>query len=233
MLNPSPASTREVTIDHERIRFVDPSLFTLSFVNDCRTHSCRCRDENDRPRADACCQHGADLYLPEKLAILRRTAEIQSVLNPDRRAPERWFDEREPGHEDGIDIIRVATSDMDDESSGCVFLGHGSGRGCGLHVAALKHGFDPAEIKPSVCRLYPLSLDGKRLGLSDDFDRYSCANAGETSIYRAMRDTLGQLFGGDLVRLLDQIERSIEARGNGSRESASHESASRRLRVVG
>jgi Fe-S-cluster containining protein len=212
MLNPTPATTREVAIDHRRVRFVDPSLFTLSFVTDCMTHSCRCRDENDRPRADACCQHGADLFIVEKQAILRRTTEIQSVLTPDRRAPERWFDEREPGEDEGLEIIRVATSDMDDESSGCVFLGHGSGRGCGLHVAAMAHGFDPAEIKPSVCRLYPLSLDGKRLGLSDDFDRYSCANAGETTIYRAMRETLRQIFDDDLIAILDDLDAQLGSR---------------------
>jgi Fe-S-cluster containining protein len=220
MLNPSPASPREVAVDHDRVRSVDPSLFTLAFVSDCRAHSCRCRDENDRPRADACCQHGADLFIAEKQAILRRSAEIQAVLNPAQRPSERWFDEREPGEDEGLEIIRVATTNLDDESSGCVFLNHGSGRGCGLHVAALAHDFDPAEIKPSVCRLYPLSLDNKRLGLSDDFDRYSCANTGTATIYRVMRETLGQIFGSDLVRILDQVERSIE-------------SAPRRLRVVG
>jgi hypothetical protein len=208
MLNTSPAPATEVAVEHSRVRFVDPSLFSLTFVSDCRTHSCRCRDENDRLRADACCQHGADLFPAEKLAILRRTAEIQSVLRPGNRDPARWFDEREPGRDEelDLDVIRVATSDPDDESSGCVFLGHAAGRGCGLHVAALAHRFDPAEIKPSVCRLYPLSLDGKRLVLSPDFDRYSCANGGGASIYQVMRETLRQLFDDDLIRILDDLE---------------------------
>jgi Fe-S-cluster containining protein len=220
MLNQPTAEPKDLAIDHRRVRLVDPSLFTLAFVADCMTHSCRCRDEGDRLRDDACCQHGADLFIAEKQAILRRTAEIQSVLRPEGRLTERWFDEREPGYEDGLAIIRVATTDMDDESSGCIFLGHGHGRGCGLHVAAVTHGFDPAEIKPSVCRLYPLSLDGTRLGLSDDFDRYSCANNGSTSIYRVMRDTLDRIFGHELVRLLDELELQM---GTGPR----------RLRVVG
>ena len=208
MLNTSPATATEIAIEHSRIRFVDPSLFSLTFVSDCCTHSCRCRDENDRLRDDACCQHGADLFPAEKLAILRRTAEIQSVLRPANRDPSRWFDEREPGRDEetDLDVIRVATNDMDDESSGCVFLEHESGRGCGLHVAALAHGFDPAEIKPSVCRLYPLSVDGKRLGLSPDFDRYSCANGGTASIYQVMRETLRQLYDDDLIRILDDLE---------------------------
>jgi Fe-S-cluster containining protein len=219
MLNTSPAAPAEIAIEHPRVRFVDRSLFSLSFVVDCRSHTCRCRDENDRARADACCQHGADLFPAEKLAILKRTAEIQSVLRPANRDPARWFDEREPGRDDDdeVDVIRVATNDPDDESSGCVFLEHSSGRGCGLHVAALAHGFDPAEIKPSVCRLYPLSLDRKRLVLSPDFDRYSCANAGEASIYQVMRETLRQLFDDELIRILDELE-------------ARH--ATRRLRVM-
>src|SRR3954452_16937217 len=100
MLNTSPAPATEVAIEHSRVRFVDPSLFSLTFVSDCRTHSCRCRDENDRLRADACCQHGADLFIPEKEAILRRTAEIQSVLHPEHRDPRGWFDEREPGRDE-------------------------------------------------------------------------------------------------------------------------------------
>jgi hypothetical protein len=214
MLNTSPATATEISIEHSRIRFIDPSLFSLTFVSDCCTHSCRCRDENDRLRDDACCQHGADLFPAEKLAILRRTAEIQSVLRPTHRDPARWFDEREPGWDDDaqLDVIRVATNDMDDESSGCVFLEHASGRGCGLHVAALKHGFDPAEIKPTVCRLYPLSVDGKRLVLSPDFDRYSCANGPGPSLYQVMRETLRQMFDDELIRILDDLEARLRTR---------------------
>jgi len=179
------------------------------------THACRCRDEGDRRRDDACCQHGADVLIPEKAAILRRTAEIASVMDPAWRDPAAWFDERDPELDPRVPeglILRTRPLDLDDDSSGCVFLEHTGARGCGLHRAALVHGFDPAEIKPIVCRLYPLSLDGRRLGLSPDFDRYSCAGDAGPTVYRLMRDVLGASFGAPLLRELDRVESDVVKR---------------------
>jgi hypothetical protein len=202
-----------LAIEHREVRFVDREIFLYSFAPDCTTHRCLCRDQNDRPRVDACCQHGADVLPEEKAAILRRAREVASVLKPERRAPDTWFDQREPDPDEPVDVVlRTATSDADVEDSGCVFLNHVGARGCGLHLAALEHGFDPAEIKPSVCRLYPLSLDGGRLGLNPDFDRYSCAHSGNVSIYSVMRGVLLQMFGDDLVRALDDAEARFQAR---------------------
>jgi len=204
-----------LVVDHPRVRLVDREIFTLRFVTDCMQHGCLCRDEKDLARDDACCQHGADVLRSEKSAILRRASEIASVLQPDRRAPETWFDERDPeviSEEPFVDVVRTATSDLDVENSGCVFLNHEGERGCGLHSAALKHGFDPAEIKPSVCRLYPLSLDDGRLGLSPDFDRYSCANSGTSTIYGVLRGALSEMFGDDLVRILDGLNAKFRVR---------------------
>ena len=197
-----------LAVDHPRVRLVDRDIFLLRFVTDCMQHRCLCRDEKDLARADACCQHGADVFYSEKSAILRRASEIASVLKPEQRRPETWFDERDPeviSEEPFVEVIRTATTDLEVDTSGCVFLNHVGERGCGLHFAALKHGFDPAEIKPSVCRLYPLSLDDGRLGLSPDFDRYSCANSGTSSIYGVLRGALGEMFGEELVRILDDL----------------------------
>jgi Fe-S-cluster containining protein len=204
-----------IAVDHPRIRAVDRDIFRLSFVSNCMQHRCLCRDDGDRAKADACCQHGADVLLPEKAAILRRAAEVASVLEPKWRNPETWFDERDPEVTDAPPfetIIRTATTDLDVDDSGCVFLEHTGKRGCGLHAAALQHGFDPAEIKPSVCRLYPLSLEEGRLGLSSDFDRYSCANTGSASLYTVLRGVLADMFGEPLVRALDQIDVRVRVR---------------------
>ena len=201
-----------LAVDHPRVHLVDREIFLLSFVTDCTQHRCLCRDENNRARVDACCQHGADVLLTEKSAILRRASEVASVLTPERRRPETWFDEREPevmSEEPFGEVVRTATTDPDVENSGCVFLNHLGNRGCGLHLAALRHGFDPAEIKPSVCRLYPLSLSDGRLGLNEDFDRYSCANSGPSSIYKVLRGALGKMFGDELVRILDDLNARI------------------------
>jgi hypothetical protein len=209
------AEDTALAVDHPRVRLVDREIFRLWFVADCTQHRCLCRDEKDRAQVDACCQHGADVLHSEKSAILRRASEVASVLKPERRAPETWFDERDPeviSEEPFVEVIRTATADLEVENSGCVFLNHLGDRGCGLHLAALRHGFDPAEIKPSVCRLYPLSLDEGRLGLSPDFDRYSCANSGTSSIYGVMRGALGEMFGGELVRILDDLNARTRVR---------------------
>src|SRR5262249_55460994 len=77
---------RFIEVGHRRVRWVDPDIFLTRFAPDCMAHRCRCRDESDRSLPDACCQHGADIDLGEKDAILRRAAEVASVLHP------RWKD---------------------------------------------------------------------------------------------------------------------------------------------
>jgi Fe-S-cluster containining protein len=212
---PIPGGPVYLTVDDAHVRFIDRDVFLVSFAPDCVAHSCRCRDDGDRLRLDACCQHGADVRVPEKEAILRRAAEIASVLKPGRRSPEGWFDEREPGPDPEAPlgfVIRTATTDLDDEASGCVFLEHTGARGCGLHLAAVRHGFDPAEVKPLACQLYPLSFEYGRLGLSDDFYRYSCASSGSTSVYQVMRETIAATFGEDSVRALDRLDDRTRSR---------------------
>jgi hypothetical protein len=209
---PAGATPVERQINHPRIASVDVDIFTMTFAPDCMTHSCRCRDEGDSQRDDACCQHGADVLIPEKAAILRRAAEVGSVMKADWQKPTTWFDERDPEVDPAVPegiILRTGTVDLDDESSGCRFLEHTGPRGCGLHLAAMVHGFDPAEIKPSVCILYPVSHSGRRLGLSPDFDRYSCANDDGPSVYRVTRAAISSVFGVDLVEELDRIEAEV------------------------
>jgi hypothetical protein len=209
-----PAS-RDVPVDHPALAFVDPDIFRFTFAPDCMTHACRCRDEGDVQRNDACCQHGADVLVPEKAAILRRAAEIAPVMKGHLRQPSNWFDERDPELDpeapEGI-LLRTGTFNPDDDSSGCIFLSHEGPRGCGLHFAALKSGFDPREIKPRVCRLYPLSYGEKHLGLSPDFDRYSCANDEGPTVYRVMRDVVRDIFDDALVLELDRVEASLARR---------------------
>ena len=178
-----PGAGDALPVDYPRVRSVDRDIFRLAFVTDCMEHQCRCRDDGDRPRADACCQHGSDVLLPEKAAILRRAPSIASVLKPKWRDPENWFDEREPGTTDEAPfepIIRTRTTELDVEGLGLRFprehrdprLRAAPGRGPPTASSRPK-------IKPSVCRLYPLSLDEGRLGLSDDFDRYCVRECGQ------------------------------------------------------
>lgn len=204
----------ELTQPSGRVLRVEEEIFVVHFAADCMTHACRCRDEGDRPLADACCQHGCDVDLFEKDAILSHQAEVAAVLAPEFRDPTRWFDESDPYTDSDYPsgtAVRSAVAGATD-SSGCVFLQHDR-RGCALHRAALANGFAPEEIKPAVCRLYPLSFGGGLLGLSDDFPRYSCAGDGSgPTVYRLMRHTLSDLFGGEVVRQLDTVERRIVGR---------------------
>jgi hypothetical protein len=212
MTSPRP---RVCEINHPLISLVDIDIFTVTFAPDCMTHHCRCRDEDDTQRNDACCQHGADVLVTEKAAILNRAVEIASIMKADRQEPATWFDERapesDPSAPEGI-VLRTGTIDPDDESAGCVFLEHTGARGCGLHRAALVHGFDPDEIKPSVCRLYPLTHSDRLLGFSSDFDRYSCANGIGPKVYRLMRDALRATFGAELIAELDRAESLVAKR---------------------
>jgi len=210
-------ATRSVrlAVNHPVIQRVDSDIFRFTFAADCIQHQCRCRGEGDRPRADACCQYGADVLLDEMNAILRRATEIAPVLKPDRRDPSRWFDLRDPQADRDVPggvLVRTATADPDDESSGCVFLQHDGARGCGLHRAALARGWDPIATKPKVCSLYPLTWHNRHLRLSPDFSSYSCAHDGGPTVYRLMRATIGQIFGAALVAELDRLESTVARR---------------------
>jgi hypothetical protein len=198
-------------VGHRRVRWVDPEIYVARFVPDCMAHECRCRDEDDRRLLDACCQHGADVDLRERDAILRRREEIAAVLRPEFRNPTLWWAPDAPEPDDEFPsgfAVRTGVAGEHD-ASGCVFLQHDA-RGCALHRAALANDFDPDEIKPAVCRLYPLSYGEGALGFSDDFHRYSCAgDAGGPTVYRLARDTLAGVFGWDAVWLLDAVERRL------------------------
>jgi hypothetical protein len=201
-----------LTVNHPVIHRVEADIFRITFAADCIQHQCRCREEGNRRRNDACCQYGADVLVPEKAAILRRVREVASILKPERRDSDRWFDERDPEEDPeapGGILLRTATADGNDETSGCIFLEHTGERGCGLHRAALLNGFAPSEIKPRACRLYPLSWSSRWLGLSPEFHDYSCAQDGGPTVYRLMRQVIGEVFDQSLVQELDRVESKV------------------------
>src|SRR5687767_14433810 len=90
----SPPAT--YTLDHPVVRIVDPEIFRVTFTPDCMVHACRCEDEGGQVRLDACCQHGADVNLFEREAILARAPEVARVLDPRFRDTARWFDDAAP-----------------------------------------------------------------------------------------------------------------------------------------
>jgi Fe-S-cluster containining protein len=195
-----------VAIDHPRFRRVDRAIFTRHIVADCMAHACRDRAP-DRAHLDACCQHGADVDLAERDAILARGDEIRALLVPAARtAP--WFTQRSERDDDFPSGRIVRTRKL---GGGCVFLAHDA-RGCAIHRASIENGWDFRGTKPHVCRLFPLSYTSDEIVMSDDYPAYSCAyEAGSPTVYRQGRDTLADIFGAALVTALDTAERAVVA----------------------
>lgn len=194
-----------VTIDHPRFRTVRRDIFTRTLVPDCMTHRCAVVKPHAE-KLDACCQYGCDVDLGEREAILRHADGIRALLRPDARDA-RWFDTEEWPVEDYPSGAAVRTEVL---HGGCVFLAHDR-RGCVIHRASLEQGWDLRGVKPAVCRLFPLSYDGDAIVISEDYPDYSCATAGGPTLYRFTRDTLGDLFGPQLLVALDEAERRVLA----------------------
>ena len=107
--------------------------------------------------------------------------------------------------------MRSATFTRADGTTGCVFLAHDR-RGCAIHRAALEGGWDFHQVKPHICRLFPMSYEDDTICISDDFEDYDCADAsGAPSLYRVARDTLAAVFGLELVAALDRVEAEVGA----------------------
>jgi Fe-S-cluster containining protein len=196
-----------VELDHPRFRAAELAVFTKRVVADCMTHRCQMHATHTE-KLDACCQYGCDVDLYEKAAILARAADIKPVLAAEvRELP--WFDESEPEHDPDVPsgtVVRTAV-----HKGGCLFLSHDK-RGCAIHRASIEQGWDFRGVKPSICRLFPLSYGEGMILVSDDYVDYSCAYEPDApTLYQVARDALGDLFGPELVRAMDAAEARINA----------------------
>lgn len=206
-MDDEPVVTDEpvVALDHPRFRQVWASIFTKRFAADCMTHACTMVDTHTQ-RNDACCQYGCDVDLAERDAILARADQLRPVLRPEvRDLP--WFDEEVEEDEDYPSgaVVRSAVA-----NGGCLFLQHDQ-RGCAIHRAALEQGWEVRGVKPAICRLFPISYEEDTIVLADEYTEYSCAHVDGPTLYRLTRDTLGDVFGADLVRALDAAEAQVLA----------------------
>ncbi len=207
------SAPEHLPLAHDRFQRVDRAIFVRRVVADCLSHRCT-QLANDgaalatpRPLLEACCQYGADVDLGERNAILDHRADIAQLLVPAARLVP-WFGtevEDDPDFPSGHNV-RTATFE-----GGCVFLAHDR-RGCAVHRASLKHGWDLNGVKPNICRLFPLSYAEETICISDDYTDYDCADApGAPTLYRVARDTLGNIFGAALVAALDTAEAAAAA----------------------
>ncbi len=197
-----------VPLDHPRFHAAELAVFTKRVVADCMTHACAMHATGTE-KLDACCQYGCDVDLYEKDAILARAESIKPVLAAEvRELP--WFDESEPEQDPDVPsgtVVRTAV-----HGGGCLFLSHDK-RGCAIHRASLEQGWDFRGVKPSICRLFPLSYGEGMIQVSDDYVDYSCAyQADAPTLYQVARDALADLFGAELVRAMDAAEQRVLAR---------------------
>lgn len=192
-----------VSLDHPRFQYADRAIFTRQVVGDCMTHRCT-MVETGAEKLDACCQYGCDVDLYERAAIEQRAGDIRPLLRADVAALP-WFEpdeEHDPDYPSGR-VVRTAVVD-----GGCIFLAHDR-RGCAIHRASLERGWDFRGVKPMICRLFPLSFESDSILVADEYPEYSCAYTGGPSLYRAARDALGEAFGLELIRALDEAERRV------------------------
>ena len=88
----------------------------------------------------------------------------------------------------------------------CVFKNR-RGRGCGIHAYCFENGLDYHELKPVICWLFPICVDGAVLRAASEVEDNSlvCVDQGLT-LYRSQRQELAHIFGNDLVAELDELE---------------------------
>jgi Fe-S-cluster containining protein len=202
-----------VPLDHARFRSVDAAIFTRRLAPDCMVHQCTLvQDEHGAAitpphgKLDACCQYGCDVDLRERAAIQARAGDIRALLRKDV-ADARWFEEDVWDDADYPSGQVVRTEVV---GGGCVFLAHDR-RGCAIHRASLERGWDFRGVKPAICRLFPLSYERDAILIAEEYPEYSCAHVEGPTLYRITRDTLGELFGDDLVTALDAAEARVLA----------------------
>jgi Fe-S-cluster containining protein len=194
-----------LALDHPKWKRVELAVFTRRVVADCMSHRCAMHATHTE-KLDACCQYGCDVDLHERDAILSRAEDIRPILAEDvRDLP--WFDESNPESDTDVPsgtVVRTAVA-----NDGCLFLSHDR-RGCAIHRASIEHGWDYRGVKPTICRLFPLTYGDGLIGVCEDYEDYSCAyDPTAPTLYQVARDALRDIFGAELVVAMDALEAQL------------------------
>lgn len=180
---------------------VDTSIFELKYFTHCsQCHFCH----------DWCCSFGAELDL-QNVKRIEAEAEGLQHLVPAPRA--EWFDNEVEEDSEYVGGKYMGTNVI---NGACVFLNR-SNRGCLLQTYSIQQGFDYHEIKPMICVIYPLTFSEGVLLPADEIEDKSlvCMGSGP-SLYRGVRNELAYYFGNDLVKELDEVERTSSRRAAGA-----------------
>jgi Fe-S-cluster containining protein len=196
-----------VELDHPKFHRAEIAVFTKRVVTDCMSYGCTIIAGNKK-KLDACCQYGCDVDLTERDAILAKADVIRPVLSPEvQNLP--WFDESKPETDPDTPSGTVVRTAVHNE--GCLFLTHDK-RGCAIHRASLEQGWDFRGVKPTICRLFPLTYGDGAIMIAEDYVDYTCAFEPDApTLYQAGRDALGDIFGPELVRAMDAAEARVLA----------------------
>ena len=135
-------------------------MFTRRVVADCMTHRCTMHDDAHRE---------ARRVLPVRLRRrshrARRDPRARRVDPPGaRRRRRRTCRGSTSPTPSRIPTRRRAPScARPSHDGGCLFLSHDR-RGCAIHRASLEQGWDFRGVKPTICRLFPLTYGEGRSG---------------------------------------------------------------------
>jgi Fe-S-cluster containining protein len=150
---------------------------------------------------DSCCQYGADIDLENVTWMDARADELEAFLGTPRAD---WF---KPEVTEDADFPGKKIRRTNVVNGACVFLNR-SGRGCRIHSFCLERGLDYHDLKPSVCWMFPVTVDAGLLrpALEIRDNELVCLGDGPT-LYQSQRDELRYNFGEELVAELDDLER--------------------------
>jgi hypothetical protein len=182
-----PARPGDLIVTH-----VDPQIFQRRYFTQCLDcNFCH----------DSCCQFGCDVDLHniERLHG-EHVAGLEAFLDLPRA---EWL------HEEILYDAELQSGAFrrTRTANGRCILKNPHGRGCGIHAYCHAQGIDYHDLKPTICWLFPICVDGAALRAASEIVDNSlvCIDQGPT-LYRAQRDELLYLYGPELVRELDALE---------------------------
>jgi hypothetical protein len=154
---------------------------------------------------DSCCSHGCALDISEVERILLYKDALGQYLEKDAA---QWFEQGVNIGEDFPSGYFRRTMVYDEQ---CVFHDWSS-RGCLLHRLALEKGFDPRQIKPMVCFLFPISWDEDYLYVPKYLEELPCHNSGGLILDAVMHE-IKYYLGEEAATEIRQIKQTMDDGG--------------------
>jgi Fe-S-cluster containining protein len=180
---------------------VDPSLLERRFAAGCATRRCD----------GSCCFGGVSLDVIERDRVLAHADLVRRVMTRGQDTdPAHWF---QPQERVDPDFPSGRATHTGVGAKGCVFLD--GNRRCSLQKASLAAG-NGLDLKPFLCRWFPIMVSGGILLVDDDADdlgRTQCCGAkagGPLTIFEVCATELEHALGADGVVSLRRLAEAAE-----------------------